>query len=55
MNSPGIELDGEGADDEKSSKKEDNWSGTTLPWMATGYECRLTPIQNFEIVQCSCQ
>ncbi|MEY3367647.1 MAG: hypothetical protein RI973_802 [Bacteroidota bacterium] len=24
---------------------EDNWSGTTLPWMATGYELTLTPLQ----------
>lgn len=42
----GIELDGEGAPRIKDpSKKEDQWSGTTLPWMATGYECRLTPLQ----------
>jgi cell division protein FtsI (penicillin-binding protein 3) len=47
LNEPtGIELDGEGAPMIKDpSKKEDNWSGTTLPWMATGYECRLTPLQ----------
>src|SRR5690606_34769798 len=25
--------------------KEQNWSGTTLPWMAIGYECQLTPLQ----------
>jgi cell division protein FtsI (penicillin-binding protein 3) len=24
---------------------EQNWSGTTLPWMSIGYECRLTPLQ----------
>jgi cell division protein FtsI (penicillin-binding protein 3) len=24
---------------------EDNWSGTTLPWMAIGYELSLTPLQ----------
>jgi cell division protein FtsI (penicillin-binding protein 3) len=42
----GIELDGEGAPMMKNpSVKEDDWSGTTLPWMATGYECRLTPLQ----------
>jgi cell division protein FtsI (penicillin-binding protein 3) len=42
----GIELDGEGAPMIKDpSKKEDRWSGTTLPWMSTGYECRLTPLQ----------
>jgi cell division protein FtsI (penicillin-binding protein 3) len=42
----GIELDGEGAPMIKDpSKKEDHWSGTTLPWMSTGYECRMTPLQ----------
>ena len=42
----GIELDGEGQPMIKDpSKKEDRWSGTTLPWMSTGYECRLTPLQ----------
>ena len=42
----GIELDGEGAPMIKDpNKKEDRWSGTTLPWMSTGYECRLTPLQ----------
>jgi len=42
----GIELDGEGAPMIKDpSKKDDHWSGTTLPWMSTGYECRLTPLQ----------
>jgi cell division protein FtsI (penicillin-binding protein 3) len=42
----GIELDGEGAPLVKDpSKKEDRWSGTTLPWMSTGYECQMTPLQ----------
>lgn len=42
----GIELDGEGKPLIKDpAKKEDRWSGTTLPWMSTGYECRLTPLQ----------
>src|SRR5688500_1653818 len=42
----GIELDGEGAPMMKNpAVKEDRWSGTTLPWMSTGYECRLTPLQ----------
>src|SRR5687768_3095717 len=42
----GIELDGEGEPMMKDpAVKEDRWSGTTLPWMATGYECRLTPLQ----------
>ncbi len=47
LNEPtGIELDGEGAPMIKDpSRKEDQWSGTTLPWMSTGYECRLTPLQ----------
>lgn len=41
-----IELDGEGTPMIKDPlKKEDRWSGTTLPWMSTGYECRLTPLQ----------
>jgi len=42
----GIELDGEGAPMMKNpAVKEDHWSGTTLPWMSTGYECRMTPLQ----------
>jgi cell division protein FtsI (penicillin-binding protein 3) len=27
------------------NKKEDDWSGTTLPWMSIGYELLLTPLQ----------
>lgn len=42
----GIELDGEGAPMIKDpANKNDHWSGTTLPWMSTGYECRMTPLQ----------
>ncbi len=42
----GIEIDGEGAPYIKQAySREDNWSGTTLPWMAIGYELRLTPLQ----------
>ncbi len=42
----GIEVEGEGAPMMKDpSNKEHNWSGTTLPWMSTGYECRMTPLQ----------
>lgn len=42
----GIELDGEGAPLIKEAfNKEDYWSGTTLPWMAIGYETRITPLQ----------
>lgn len=40
----GIEIEGEG----KAYIKEaysSTWSGTTLPWMATGYEVSLTPLQ----------
>jgi len=29
----------------KAYNSEDNWSGTTLPWMAIGYELSLTPLQ----------
>lgn len=39
----GLQLPGEGAPRIKSTKDKD-WSGTTLPWMSIGYECRLTPI-----------
>jgi cell division protein FtsI (penicillin-binding protein 3) len=39
----GIQLAGEGEPRIKSTKDKD-WSGTTLPWMSIGYECRLTPL-----------
>jgi cell division protein FtsI (penicillin-binding protein 3) len=29
----------------RAYNSEDNWSGTTLPWMAIGYELSLTPLQ----------
>jgi len=42
----GIELDGEANPLIKEAySAEDQWSGTTLPWMAIGYECRITPLQ----------
>jgi len=42
----GIEIDGEGAPFIKEAfDKKNNWSGTTLPWMSTGYEVMLTPLQ----------
>ena len=42
----GIELDGEANPLIKEAySAEHQWSGTTLPWMAIGYECRLTPLQ----------
>ncbi len=40
----GIELDGEGDPFVKSNDAAD-WSGISLPWMSTGYEVSLTPIQ----------
>jgi len=42
----GIELDGEANPFIKEAySAKDQWSGTTLPWMAIGYEVRLTPLQ----------
>jgi cell division protein FtsI (penicillin-binding protein 3) len=39
----GLQIAGEGEPRIKSTKDKD-WSGTTLPWMSIGYECRLTPM-----------
>ncbi|MCB0637668.1 MAG: transpeptidase family protein [Lewinella sp.] len=42
----GIELEGEANPYLKEPfSAEDQWSGVTLPWMATGYEVRVTPLQ----------
>lgn len=42
----GIEIPGEPAPlFKKPYSREDGWSGTTLPWMAIGYELQLTPLQ----------
>lgn len=42
----GIEIEGEAAPYIKEPfSQKDRWSGTTLPWMAIGYEMRLTPLQ----------
>lgn len=42
----GIEVDGEAKPYIKEAfSSADQWSGTTLPWMAIGYELRLTPLQ----------
>ena len=42
----GIEIVGEAAPFIKQPHLDDyDWSGITLPWMATGYELRLTPLQ----------
>ncbi|MEM1215095.1 MAG: penicillin-binding protein [Bacteroidota bacterium] len=41
-----IELEGEASPYVKTAySREDQWSLVTLPWMATGYEVRLTPLQ----------
>lgn len=42
----GIEITGEKAPYLKSPNREvDKWSGTTIPWMAIGYEMEITPLQ----------
>lgn len=42
----GIELEGEASPYIKEAfNAGDDWSGITLPWMAIGYEMRLTPLQ----------
>lgn len=38
----GIDIEGEASPILRTPK---NWSGLTLPWMSTGYEIMLTPIQ----------
>jgi cell division protein FtsI (penicillin-binding protein 3) len=41
-----IEIEGEAAPYLKEAySQKDQWSGTTLPWMAIGYETRITPLQ----------
>lgn len=41
-----IEIEGEAAPYIKEAySQKDQWSGTTLPWMAIGYEMRITPLQ----------
>jgi cell division protein FtsI (penicillin-binding protein 3) len=42
----GVEINGE-ADPyiKEAYSTEDNWSGLSLPWMAHGYELKLTPLQ----------
>lgn len=45
LNKPlGIEIDGEGRPEIKYPG-DTMWSGTTLPWMAIGYEVKMTPLQ----------
>lgn len=42
----GVEIEGEGMPFIKDAYNEkQGWSGTTLPWMAIGYELELTPLQ----------
>jgi cell division protein FtsI (penicillin-binding protein 3) len=42
----GIELEGEGPPYIKNPDNvNDQWSGTTLPWMSVGYELSITPLQ----------
>jgi cell division protein FtsI (penicillin-binding protein 3) len=41
----GIEVLGEATPYVKLDPKSTSWSGTTLPWMSTGYELQLTPLQ----------
>ncbi len=42
----GVEVSGEAAPYIKEAySSAHEWSGTTLPWMAIGYELRLTPLQ----------
>lgn len=47
LNMPtGVEIDGEARPYIKEAyNKDQNWSGTTLPWMSIGYELELTPLQ----------
>lgn len=40
----GVEVEGEAPPYIKAAYSE-SWSGTTLPWMAIGYEIQLTPLQ----------
>ncbi len=42
----GIEIDGEAPPYLKEAySADDDWSGTTLPWMSIGYEVTITPLQ----------
>ena len=42
----GIEIEGEAPPYIKeANNKEQDWSGTTLPWMSIGYEVEITPLQ----------
>lgn len=42
----GVDLDGEAKPEIKDPvKNKDKWYGTTIPWMAHGYELMMTPLQ----------
>ena len=42
----GIKIEGEATPYIKEAySRDDHWSGTTLPWMSTGYELTMTPLQ----------
>ncbi len=46
LNETGVELNGEPEPYIKNPKKDKKrWYGTTIPWMAHGYELQLTPLQ----------
>lgn len=49
LNQPtGVEIEGEGKPYIKEAYSS-SWSGTTLPWMATGYEVQMTPLQTLTL------
>ena len=50
LNQPtGIAIQGEPSPNIKDPKIKDNWSATTVPWMAHGYELELTPLQTLTL------
>ncbi len=40
-----LDIEGEGKPFIKHPRNKNTWYGTTLPWMSTGYELTLTPLQ----------
>lgn len=45
----GFQMIGEGEPYIKHPEKDSTWSGTTLPWMAHGYELRMTPLHTLTL------
>ena len=45
----GFQMIGEGEPYIKHPKKDSTWSGTTLPWMAHGYELKMTPLHTLTL------